>query len=158
MLSLTQAQKIAYDVINLLSPYAQKISIAGSIRRKCELIRDLEIVLIPDTNKLYELQNVVIRWYKVKGGGKYQQYKLPSGVTLDLFYATPENWGLQLAIRTGSAKFSHQVLACGWVKKGYHSKNGILYDKNGKPTYIREEKDLFDLLELPYIDPINRNV
>ena len=158
MISLTVAQKEADKIIELITPCTQKISIAGSIRRGKPFVKDIEICIIPDTSKLYGLHDILNQLREIKGGSKYQQYVLPSGITLDLFYATPENWGLQLAIRTGSAEFSHHVLACGWVKKGYHSKSGILYDKDEKPTYIREEKDLFDLLELKWITPGDREL
>ena len=155
MIVLTQAQKIAYDVINLLSPYAQKISIAGSIRRKCELIRDIEICLVPDTIKLYELQNIVSKWHKIKGGGKYQQYKLPSGVTLDLFYATPENWGNILLIRTGSAEFSKWIMGTKTREAGYVQRDGYLWQGNTKIP-CPDEETLFKLLGMKWIEPTER--
>lgn len=81
---------------------------------------------------------------------------MPDGITLDLFFANKENWGLIYALRTGSADYSHKVLATGWVKLGYNSEGGQL-SINGKEINIPEEKDLFKLIGIPYIEPELRN-
>jgi DNA polymerase/3'-5' exonuclease PolX len=61
------------------------------------------------------------------------------------------------AIRTGSADYSHHILAKGWVKAGYNSENGMLQKKN-KPIPVFEEKDLFDLIGINYVEPNAREV
>jgi DNA polymerase/3'-5' exonuclease PolX len=76
---------------------------------------------------------------------------------LDLFRATRDNWGLIYAIRTGSAEYSHQVLATGWKKKGYESREGILWKEN-KPTYIREEEEIFKLIGMQLVPPEERSL
>ena len=90
--------------------------------------------------------------------GKYTQRYLPEGIKLDLFMATRDNWGLILAIRTGSADFSHRILARGWVRKGYHSKDGVLIAQDGNRRFIREEEDLFDLIGMGFVDPVRREM
>ena len=77
-------------------------------------------------------------------------------IKIDLFMATKRNWGLIFAIRTGSADFSHKILACGWVRAGYKSVNGIL-TKNGQEIECREEEDLFKLIRVPFVEPKLRN-
>jgi hypothetical protein len=59
-----------------------------------------------------------------------------------------ENWGLILAIRTGSADFSHHVLGKGWTETGYESKGGML-NKRGteEQIVVPEEKDMFCLIQ-----------
>lgn len=157
-MKLTEIKKIADKYVELLRPYCDKISVAGSIRREKPDCRDIEIVCCVNLAFCQEFVDTVRKWEKVKGEpiGAYTQRLLPEGIKLDLFIATKDNWGLQLAIRTGSAEFSHKVLANGWCKKGYRSEGGILY-KDGKPTYIREEKELFKLLGIEYIEPQNRH-
>ena len=102
---------------------------------------------------------VVNQWPKVKGQptGKNTQRRLPEGIMLDLFIADADNWGLTLVVRTGSADFSHHVLASGWVKAGYTSLNGHLY-RRGERIPVREEADLFTLLQLPWVEPRDREV
>lgn len=102
----------------------------------------------------------VNQWEKIKGNpdGKYTQRLLPEGIKLDLFMATEMNWGLIYAIRTGSAEYSHQVLATGWVKAGYKSVGGYLRDSSGKKIPTREERELFDLIGIPWLEPEKREL
>jgi len=148
---------IAKKYKDLLSPYCSRIEIAGSIRRAKPEVGDIELVAIP--KDIEGFANEVNKLEKVKGEptGKYTQRILPEGINLDLFIANERNWGLIFAIRTGSADFSHKVLATGWVKKGYHSVNGMLI-KDGKEVEVREERDLFDLIGIPYMGPELRNL
>lgn len=156
-MELKEAQKIAEKHLNRLKPYCSRIEIAGSIRREKPEVKDIEIVCIPK-NSVYDRTNfidVVNNWEKVKGEptGKYTQRILPEGIKLDLFMANEDNWGLIYAIRTGSAEFSHKILACGWVKKGYHSKDGKLLDEGLREFILREEESLFDVIGIPYVEP-----
>lgn len=163
-MELQKALYIAQQVKAQLAPHCVRCEIAGSIRRKKSHVKDIEIVAIP---KPYEvglfasgIATVVNQWEKVKGElpCKYTQRILPEGIKLDLFFATPENWGLIFAIRTGSAEYSHKVLASGWVAAGYKSEGGVLVNKSGQQVETREEKDLFRLAGVPYIDPEYRNL
>lgn len=162
-----EALLIANKYLNLLKPFCERIEIAGSLRRKCKLVGDIELVVIPKKvkcitslfneveYKVYEnFKTIINSLKKVKGepDGKYTQRILPEGITLDLFIVNENNWGLIYAIRTGSQRFSHKILATGWSKLGYESKGGILY-KGEKKYCIREEIDLFNLINLKYIEP-----
>jgi len=160
-MNIASAQAIAERVKAQLAPHCERIEIAGSVRRRKPEPKDIEIVAIP---KPYDvglfasgIALVVNQWPKVRGElpCKYTQRILPEGIKLDLFFATPENWGLIYAIRTGSADFSHRVLACGWVAKGYKSEGGMLM-ANGRPVPVREERDLFALIGVPWVEPEER--
>ena len=165
-----RALQIANEAKRMLAPFCERIEIAGSIRRLKPEVKDIELVCIPKTeaqqNLLQEtLQEnpvpgfiaTVNQWEKVRGEptGKYTQRLLPGGIALDLFITTPQSWGLIYAIRTGSADFSHKTLAVSWIKKGFHSKDGVLI-RAGKHYHIREEQELFDIIGLPWIEPQNR--
>lgn len=161
-----EAKKIAERIKAILQPHCERIEIAGSIRRRKPEVKDIEIVAIPKPYEpagLFEsgIATVVNQWEKVKGElpCKYTQRILPEGIVLDLFFAEPGNWGLIFAIRTGSADYSHKILASGWVNRGFHSKEGYLY-KAGSPhrREIREEKELFDLIGVEYCAPELRNL
>lgn len=162
-MKLSEALAIAEKVKDQLAPHCIKIEIAGSIRRKKEEVKDIEIVAIPKAYQtgLFEdgIASVVNKWQKIKGElpCKYTQRMLPEGIKLDLFFAEHGNWGLIYAIRTGSAEYSHKVLATEWVKRGYKGENGYL-TVNGNQILIPEEKDLFTRLGLPYVEPENRNL
>lgn len=151
-MKLELAQSIAIKYLNLLKPFCKRIEIAGSIRREKPEVKDIEIVAIPAD--WLSFSHVVDKLERIKGSaiGRYTQRKLPEGINLDLFMANERNWGLIFAIRTGSAEFSHKILASGWVKAGYKSIDGML-TKNGKQIEIREEVDLFNLIGIFYVEP-----
>jgi DNA polymerase/3'-5' exonuclease PolX len=71
--------------------------------------------------------------------------------------ATKENWGFQFAIRTGSAKYSHEVLGNRWAMHDYKGVDGNL-TRDGKIIPVYEEEDLFRLIRLPYVPPEERNL
>lgn len=159
---LAEAQAIAERVRAILKPYCIRCEIAGSIRRRKAEVNDIEIVAIP---KPYEalplfvdgIALVVNQWPKVKGElpCKYTRRRLPEGIELDLFFATPQNWGFIYAIRTGSRDFSGQVLGRGWVRNGYHGIDGMLH-KDGIAVPTPEEFDLFRAAGVPWIPPEQR--
>ena len=162
-MKLDQAMTIAERVKTQLMPYCDRIEIAGSIRRHKPEVGDIEVVLIP---KPYDIglftsgiALIVNTWTKVRGElpCKYTQRMLPDGIALDLFSATKKNWGLIYAIRTGSADYSHRVLACGWVRNGYKSANGML-SRNGVVVQVHEEHDLFRLAGVQWVEPEARDI
>ena len=162
-MELQKALNIAEKVKSLLAPHCERIEIAGSIRRQKPNVKDIEIVAIPKhfETGLFEsgIATVVNKWDKVKGElpCKYTQRILPDGIKLDLFFAERGNWGLIYAIRTGSAEYSHKVLATQWVKRGYKSEGGyLLY--NGRKILVLEEEDLFKRIGVPFVEPEFRNI
>lgn len=108
---LAEALGIASSIVAELKPYCKRIEIAGSIRRQRPTIGDIEIVCLPapyDALPLFRsgISSVVEQWRPVKGllPCRYTQRLHPSGMKVDLFMPDPAGFGLQLAIRTGSAE------------------------------------------------------
>lgn len=125
-------------------------------------MRYIELVSIPKPygTGLFEsgIATILNKFEKVKGElpCRYTQRILPSGIKLDFFTATEENWGHILAIRTGSSEFSKR-LAKRWVACGYKSIDGCL-TRDGQRIETREEKDLFRILGLDYVEPEDRKM
>lgn len=164
---LVEALTIATGIVAELKPHCQpgKCVIAGSIRRQRPTIGDIEIVCLPvpyDSSPLFRsgIATVVEQWEKMKGDlpCRYTKRQHPSGMTVDLFMPDPRGFGLQLAIRTGSAAWSHQVLAKSWVRAGYRSEEGLLRDYAGRIIDTPTEGDLFSRIGLPWVDPVDREV
>jgi DNA polymerase/3'-5' exonuclease PolX len=171
-----EAIRIAEGVKAKLDVHCERIEIAGSVRRRKLEVGDIEIVAIPrsfiEAPDLLMPDSGVRRRSRgfaltvcglgriVKGNpreGKYIQIETRAAdgpvIKIDLFTATAENWGLIYAIRTGSAQFSHSVLACGWVSHGYHSEGGMLRRKSGEVVAVPEERDLFRLAGVAWVEP-----
>ena len=187
-MNLATADRIAGQIVDLLQLFCHRIEIAGSVRRRRPDVGDIEVVAIPKPYDvgLFEsgLAAVVNRWPKVKGElgpqCRYTQRLVPftgmlkdtrlvinhrTGepgawtVQLDLFMPTPEAWGLIFAIRTGSAAFSHCMLAKTWSRMGYKSEGGVLvHRQTGEVRTFAEETDLFSFLGLPWVPPEKREI
>jgi DNA polymerase/3'-5' exonuclease PolX len=164
-LPLAAAEHIAVGVMLQLEPDCEVISLAGSLRRQRPTIGDIEIVCVPkayDASPLFcsGIARVVNQWPKVKGElpCRYTQRILSEGIRLDLFMVHLDGYGLQRAIRTGSADWCRTVLAPAWVRAGYHSEGGLLRRADGSLVPCRTEPELFTLIGLRWVDPQDREV
>jgi DNA polymerase/3'-5' exonuclease PolX len=157
-----EIERVALETKEQLAPFCSRIEIVGSIRRRRADPSDIDICLIlksDDIGKFQEgIAKVINQWVKIKGAlpCKYTQRLLPDAKKLDLYFATEQNWGNLVAIRTGSCEYS-KFLAKRWVALGYTSIDGFL-TKGGQRVEVREEKDLFRLIGVPYVEPELRNM
>lgn len=162
---LAEARAIANDVISQLGPHCSRIQVAGSIRRGKPTIGDIEVVCLPcpyEEAPLFcsGIAAVINQWEKIKGElpCRYTQRILPCGMKLDLFMPDPMGYGLQLAIRTGSAAWCKTVLAPAWVRAGFHPEGGVLRRADGSMVATPDEHTLFRVIGLDWVAPENREV
>ena len=164
---LVEALDIAANVVAILGPHCLKIDVAGSVRRHSPTIGDLEIVCLPDRDPLEStplfaggFAMAVEQWPGIVGkpDGRYTQRLLSCGLKLDLFMPHPDGYGLIMAIRTGSADWAHKVLAAGWKRAGFHSDKGLLRRKDESVIPCRTERELFDVIGLRWVEPVDREV
>jgi len=153
-MELEKAKAIANEVITKLAPYCAKIEVAGSVRRRKPLPADIDIVLIPTdlwnlTREINALGPAIVSGYKLKRINY-------NGVQVDLYYATPETWGMTLLVRTGSA--DHNIrLAARAKKMGLHfSVARGIEDGRGEVIASRTEQEVLNALSLNYITPEER--
>jgi len=134
-MELNKALEIANRLVELLTPFCEKINIAGSCRRGKSEVKDIEIVALPKVIILKDMfgwdegivrepmfEKTINGFGKVVKGnadGKMMQIELPEGITLDLFIPDDFDYYRQFAIRTGPADYSFKVIASGWRKLGW---------------------------------------
>lgn len=172
---LEEAEKIAIELRETLSPSCLRIAIAGSIRRRKPAVKDIELVAIPrfasDPESLFGDEKISALEWAICRSGKYEfdtemprngdKYKRLrfKGMAVDLFIVTPETWGVQLLIRTGPAEFSHRFVMSrsngGYLPEGMKIAGGRLWDWQS-PLDTPEEKDVFRAIGLKYIEPEKR--
>lgn len=193
-LKYIQAFSCAQRVFELLYPYCDRIHICGSVRRRAEFCGDIELCCQPKKNISTDLfgfdhvtnnlnfKNVVAALGAVIKGnleGKYVQLKLQKHITFDLFMPTHEDYFRQFAIRTGSADYSHRILANAWRQLGWvGTANGLRKQKdckkislgNGRykwqllnhsgvrPPAWNSEEDFFDWIKIKWIPPNERYI
>lgn len=173
-IDLLEADRIAVDVIRHISPSLSRGEIAGSVRRRKDVVGDIEIVAISeDRERLVALlsdvgQHIkpgvpgVIPWTP-KLDAKYFRLRLKEGMNLDLFMASPENWGGLFLMRTGSGAdlngnsfngFTPGIFSR-WKKLsgGGRMTNCMPTMPTGEQLWIPEEQDFFDLLEMDFVPP-----
>jgi DNA polymerase (family 10) len=175
---LPDAERIATAIVADLAPSCVRIQVAGSVRRRKEVVGDIEIVAIPryapaglfgdcTANRLWEHLHVSDAYRFTKGdhpAGRYYQLALPlhAGVQLDLFLAQPDNWGLTLLVRTGSAAFSTAMLARwkrlqGLGRDQPGSVDGRLVTRDGHVVPTPEEETVFQVLGMQPVPPQRRS-
>lgn len=147
---LNLAKKIVFE----LKPLCKKIEIAGSIRRKSEDPRDIDIVLIPkDRIKLEEKMKTLGRF--VQGGEKKSRWKIKN-VQTELYYTTEEEWGATL-LAYSSKKGAGIGLRIVARMKGFKlTQHGLFNIKTGKKIAGKTEREIYSAMGREYKDPWER--
>ena len=152
---LERAKKIAAEAIKWLSPYCQRIEVAGSVRRQKPVVNDLDLVVIPCDR--WGLDSALMRLGKYKmSGNKIARLEMDS-ISLDIYFATPETWATLLFIRTGS-KENNIRLATLAKNRGWHlaASGDGLFDETGKRSAGENEESIYEALGLPWQPPEER--
>lgn len=177
-LSLKRANVVASRFLKLIEPHVLKAEIAGSVRRRCSYVGDIEIVVIENNDN--PLVNVFGSDYKgmVVNGKRLKRFKYPeANVQIELYISQPYDYGRILSIRTGSSAYAHIKLATKWNRLGYcgtehglRKKKDCIKQKSGKwvvkkelngeewmPPVFDTEYSFYEFLGIPYISPEDRN-
>jgi len=188
----SNAIKIANRLHELFTPHCIITHIAGSIRRQRNEVNDIELVCLPRYEfvkldlfgngewRLSQGYKQVInliseRIIKGQQGGRYMQIQLKkTSLLLDLFTPQSTDYYRILAIRTGSADYSHLRLAAQWTKLGWCGTHDGLRlikeciqtasgwkcttDRPTLPPEWESEEQFFQWLQIPWIEPIYREI
>lgn len=183
--SLLEAATVAEQLVSVLRIGAERIEVAGSIRRKRPDVGDIEIVAVPRLHVerlregLFEDRDVTVDEFQVvidtlildgtlgphpddpKRGPRYSKLiHRDSGVQVDIFSATAEQFGMALVIRTGPASYSQWLVNEArarhfHVAKGYeiHPSSFSCGAVACKPIPTFTEDDVFRVLQIHPLSP-----
>lgn len=154
---LDQAISISRNFINELKniPGVERISEAGSVRRRKETIKDIDI-LITSSNPSYVMDrfisNPIVREVVSKGEIR-SSIRTKELMQVDLRIVEPESFGSALAYFTGSKEHNIRLrdLAKGMGLK--LNEYGIFKEKSGEKIGGREEEEIYRVLGLQYVPP-----
>lgn len=167
-----EAMRVAEELVAALSPACSRIEIAGSIRRHEAWVGDVELLCIPKHAGSADLLNGTIKGLMARGILDYRfnirgsriygsRNKLlrhvATGMPVDIFSTTEECWPVALVVRTGP-KESNIAIATAALSKGWHLRaygSGFI-DENGAEIRCHSERDVFELVGLPYKEPWER--
>jgi DNA polymerase/3'-5' exonuclease PolX len=161
----------ANNICDLLRPVCTRIEIAGSLRREKSEVGDIEICAIPTYStdlfgdQFYSAAVIgeVLRsagFEMDKDGENYKKFfYVAAQIWIDLFLTTPEQWGLIFMIRTGSADFSRMMMTNkqqgGYMPSNLKVSGGRVWIGN-QVMVTPEEKDVFKLWGMEFVEPKNR--
>jgi len=154
-MELERAKTIANEVIKRLSPYCQRIEVAGSVRRQKAVVNDIDIVLVP--SDLWNLSQEVMGLGPSKVSGDKLKRINHNGVQVDLYYASQETWATLLLIRTGSKENNIRLATLAKKRGGHLAANGNgLFNEVGRRVAGDSEESIYEALSLPYQQPWER--
>lgn len=169
-MNFERARQIAEQVESTLMPWAERIAIAGSIRRRRPQPNDIDLVILPKPGKLGMLKGRCMQNCAVVTDGEQNaiyRLRLPEGeIQIDMFFArhpvsdlltaTAGNFGSLLLCRTGSKEHNifliEHAKRLGLVWKPY---DGV-FDADGQCLAAESEEKIFKALDLPFIAPEKR--
>ena len=171
-MELTRARAIAEELKSQLEPACERIEIAGSIRRQKPFVGDIELLCVPKIDngadcldqaiKLFMQFGVLSMRLNKRGSRAYGPKNkllvhLPSGMGLDIFSTDEKCWPVALVARTGG-KVTNQRIAMAAIKKGWHLQAyGAGFSTPEGDIVCKSEKEVFELVGLPYKDPWERD-
>ena len=183
MMQLAHAQEIALELITLLNPYCDRIEIAGSVRRKKNICKDIELVIIPKKNIepgglfgdeeiiTYPLDNFILSCdlFKLRlnkiGGTSYGEknklleynHKEHGWIALDIFTADESNYMMIKFIRTGGSETNKRIaITANQLKMNLRMYESAFVDSKGYKAIMKSEEQIFQYLGLKYLEPWER--
>ena len=135
------------------SPWVKKISPAGSLRRRKETVRDIDILVVSEKpTKVIEVFTQVpgVRDVLAQGDTK-ASVRTNEDIQVDLRVVEPKSFGAALLYFTGSKNFNIKLRVLGQKKNLKLNEYGIFRGK--KYLAGKTEEEALKLLGLPYIEP-----
>lgn len=154
---LSRATKVAEQFVLALSSQVevQRIEIAGSIRRRTDSVKDVDIVVSAADPQLVlsvvsELDLVESVHSEGKAGARVVTH---SGLRIELRVVDDDQFGNALQHLTGSQRHNVELRELA-VTRGLHlSEYGILDDATGETQRCGDEADVYRRLGLDWIEP-----
>lgn len=137
----------------------QLIEVAGSVRRKKETIKDVDILITSRTpRKIMEAFTALpyVKEILAKGQTKSSVISHDHGMQVDLRVVEEESFGSALLYFTGSKQFNIKLRQLGISKKLKINEYGVFSTtQKGEEKRLagRTEKEIFKLMKLGYIPP-----
>lgn len=154
---LAIALPVANRVVEILSSMNEvsHISIAGSLRRKKEMVKDIDILVAtekPDIVVKDFLKLPMISEVKAEGPTKVS-VMLNMGIQMDLRLVKPQEFHSALQHFTGSKEHNTKLRSLA-LKMGYKLNEYGFFEKDGEGVFRpKSEEELYAKLSMPYIIP-----
>lgn len=180
------ACRVARELCAALEPVTCRLIVAGSLRRRKPDVGDVEILFIPrrgpaarpsdffarpNVDLAAELldrllqtgclaQRLSVRGLPAWGPSNKLAVHVATGMPVDFFTATEENWFNYLVCRTGSAETNRRIAMAAQAHgikwnpygAGFEIPNGLA----SRVHRVTSEQEVFARVKLPYLEPWQR--
>ncbi|MCX5703816.1 MAG: helix-hairpin-helix domain-containing protein [Candidatus Omnitrophica bacterium] len=154
-MTLAQASSLAGEFVSVLEklPEVKEISVAGSLRRQKETVRDIDILLVSDKprkvmvtfTKMPLVKDILAR------GETKSSVRTNDGVQVDCRVVEQKSFGAALLYFTGSKNFNIKLRQMA-IRKGLKINEYGIFRK-AKFLAGKTEEDMFRALRMSYIEP-----
>lgn len=159
--SLKKAQKIAKEILNNIKAKKEimNMEIAGSLRRKRDTIRDIDIIASSkNPEKVIDAFTKIRGIKKILAKGLRKAIIIFGGMQADIRVFKPESYGAGLLYFTGSKNYNIELRKIA-IKKGYKLNEYGLFDrKTGKMIAGKTEQEICRKLGAKYLSPEQREI
>ena len=143
----------ANEIVEMLKKHVEKISLAGSIRRRKETVGDVDILAVSSNAK--EIMDIFTSMKKVEKvlakGETKSSVRLYGGIQVDLRIVAPESFGSALQYFTGSKEHNIELRKIA-IKKGYKLNEYGLF-MGEKRIAGKNEEEVYEALGMQWIPP-----
>ncbi|UCD85576.1 MAG: DNA polymerase/3'-5' exonuclease PolX [Deltaproteobacteria bacterium] len=151
------AYSLADEIISTLKslPEVKQISPAGSLRRMKETVKDIDILIVSSrpAEVMEVFVNLPLAGEILARGETKSSIRTREGTQVDLRVVEPECFGAALAYFTGSKAHNIRLREMARKKGLKVNEYGIFKEKSGQKIAGKEEADIYQTLNLPFIPP-----
>lgn len=172
---------VARELVKALDPYCERLIVAGSLRRRKEMVGDVELLYVPkrvtvpvdmflstdvqavDTKlEALILSGVLALRKNVNGSTMWGEHNklavhVASGIPVDLFSVQESGWFSYLVCRTGGAQNNIRIASAAKSKGWHWDPYRGLKDTEGNLVKTQSEEEIFALVGLPFLKPWQRD-
>jgi len=154
---IDQAIAIAKSFINYLKNIkgVEKISEAGSVRRRKETIKDIDILVV-SSNPAYVMERFISNpmvMEVISKGSTRSSIRTRDFMQVDLRVVEPQSFGSALAYFTGSKEHNIKLRDMAKGKGLKLNEYGIFNEITGEKLGGKEEEEIYRILGIQYIPP-----
>lgn len=178
-----EAMAVANRFIAFLEPYCTRILVAGSLRRRRQTVKDIELLFVPKMisvpdpcdmfggtklvaatdapiAKLLDLGVITKRPSKTGvytwGAENKLARHLASGIPVDLFATDEDHFWMALFVRTGPAELNTRVASLAIARGLRMHAYGNGFSRGSQAVRVKSEREIFELVGLDYLEPWDR--